>query len=392
MAGFILCSFFAIFIASHFARAANADSLEDAARALARRVAASLHGGPVTCTTQNRSSLNATEFASVSAAFVDELQRQGVKLITIDSGTPVSFTVTQNPTGYLAVVQLQRKENPETLFESLGSVKGIAEPASPFSLELHRELLFVQDTPILDMEFDSNSTTAFVLGPQDLSTYGRQPDHWALSSSERLPRHQAPARIERGFLGFGTDMASAEFSDELCQIYSPSGDARKGWHCEKNATAIRVRGVSWGGSESKKRGAWLSAAQFEVDKKTRLVMTGPDGLARLYEDGSEPVASFSGWGGEIASLRSGCGRGWQLLVTGSTDWTRPDAIQAVEVKDRRAVPMSAAMEFPGPIVALHTPGTRGVDPSQPTAQAFAVDHNLQTGRYEAYLLSINCAH
>ena len=79
-------------------------------------------------------------------------------------------------------------------------------------------------------------------------------------------------------------------------------------------------------------------------------------------------------------------------MTSATDWTKPDTIEAVEVRERRAVPVSAAMGFPGPVVALHTPGVRAVDPAKPTAQAFAVDHNLQTGRYDAYLLSINCAH
>jgi len=376
----------------HLSRAADAGSLEDAVRALARRVGAALHGAQVTYDAQNRSSLNPTEFASVSAAFEDELQRQGVKVVTADSGTPVLVTVTQSPTQYLAVAQIQRKENPETLLETLGSVKGLTEPASSFSLELHRELLFSQDTPILDVFFDSDSTTAFVLGPQEISSYTGQSEHWTLASSERLPRRQAPARVERGFFAFGIDMASAEFPNELCQMYFLPDAKPKGWHCEKDATAVRVRGVSSEASDGNKRGAWLSSAQIEADGKIRLVITGQDGQARLYDDGGEPIATFSGWGGEIAAVHSDCGSGWQLLVTSTNDWTKPDAIQAVEFRDRRAVPVSAPMEFPGPIVALHTPGTRAVDPAKPTAQALAVDHNLQTGRYEAYLLSINCAH
>lgn len=346
----------------------------------------------MTYETQNRSSLDATEFASISAAFADELQREGVKVVTADSATSVSVTVTQSPTQYLAVAQIQRKENPETLLGTLGAVKGLTEPASSFSLELHRELLFSQDTPILDMFFDLDSTTAFVLGPQEVSTYARQSDHWVLSSSERLPRHQPPARNQRGFFGFGIDMASAQFSAELCQMYFLPDAKPKGWHCEKDATAVPVRGVSSEASGGNKGAAWLSAAQIEADGKIRLVITGQDGLARLYEDGSEPAATFSGWGSEIAALRSGCGSGWQLLLTSPTDWTQPDTIQSVEIRDRRAAPTSTPMEFSGPIVALHTPGTRAVGPTKPTVQAFAVDHNLQTGRYEAYLLSINCAH
>lgn len=375
-----------------FSQASDAPSLEVAARVLARRVAAALRGAQVTYEAQNRSSLDAAEFASVSAAFADELQREGIKVGSADSGTSVSITVTQSPTQYVAVAQIQRKENPATLLETLGSVKGLTESATTFSLELRRELLFSQDAPILDVFFDADSTTAFALGPQEISSYTRQSDRWAFTNTERLPRHQAPARVERGLFGFGIDMASAEFSNELCQVYFLPDAKPKGWHCEKDATAMRVRGVSWDAANGDKRGAWFSAAQFEADGKIFRVITGQDGLARLYDDRSEPVATFSSWGSEIASLRSGCGSGWQLLVTSSTDWTKPDAIQAVEVRDRRAVPVSAPMEFSGPIVALRTPGTRAVDPTTPTAQAFAIDHNLQTGRYDAYLLSITCAH
>lgn len=373
-------------------QASDASSLEDAARALGRRVAAALHGGQVTYDAQNRSSLDAAEFASVSAAFADELQRQGVKVVSADSGTSVAMTVTQSPTQYVAVAQIQRKENPEALLETLGPVKGLTESATTFSLELHREVLFSQATPILDVFFDADSMIAFALGPLEISSYTRQSDHWALSGSERLPRHQAPARNERGFFGFGIDMASAAFPNELCQTYFLPDARPKGWHCEKDATVMRVRGVSAEFPDSRNKGPWFSAAQFEADGKVRSVITGQDGLVRVFEDGSEPVATFSGWGSEIASLHSGCGSGWQLLVTSATDWTKPDTIQAVEFRDRRTVPVSAPMEFPGPIVALHTPGTRAVNPTTPTAQAVAVDHNLQTGRYDAYLLSINCAH
>lgn len=388
----ILCCFLGIFTLPRFSQASDAPSLEVAARALARRVAAVLRGGQVTYDAQNRSSLDAAQFASVSAAFSDELQHEGIKIASADSGTSVAMTVTQSPTQYLAVAQIQRKENPETLVETLGSVKGLTESATTYSLELHRELLFSEDTPILDVFFDPDSTTAFVLGPQEISTYTRRPDQWVLANSERLPRRQAPARMERGFFGFGVDMASAEFPKELCQIYFLPDAKPKGWHCEKDATELPVRGVSRNSSDRDERGSWLSAAQFDADGRIRRLTTGQDGLARLYEDNNEPVATFSGWGSEIAALHSGCGSGWQVLVTNTTDWTKPDTIQAVEVRDRRAVPVSGAMEFSGPIVALHTPGARAVDPAMPTAQAFAVEHNLQTGRYDAYLLSINCAH
>jgi len=78
-------------------------------------------------------------------------------------------------------------------------------------------------------------------------------------------------------------------------------------------------------------------------------------------------------------------------VTGKGDWTKADEIQAIDLKDRRAQSVSAAIEFSGPIVALRTPATRTADDAAANARAVAVARNLQTGRYEAYQLSITCS-
>lgn len=390
IASFLLRSILGILIVFLVSQQAKADTLEDAARALARRVAAILRGGSVTCEMQNGSSLGTAEFANVSSAFQDELQRHGIKVVTSEAGVSISMTVTQSPTEYIGVAQIVRKENPQTLLETLGPVTGPADPAPTFNLELHRVLLFSRDAPTLDVVFESNSTSALVLGPHEIDTYEVRDGHWSFVRSDRLLRHRTPGRNERGMLGIGIDAASAWFPEEVCNASALPGS--KGWSCEKNNRQVPIRFVpdeAWAG---KKTGPWFSAALFEVRTKPALVVTGQDGLARLYEDGNEPVATFSGWGGEIAGVRGGCGSDSQLLVTGSRDWTAADTVQVVEIRDRRAVTVSAPMEFPGPIIALHTPGTRGVDPSQPSAQALAVDRNLQTGEYEAYLLTVTCAH
>jgi hypothetical protein len=195
-------------------------------------------------------------------------------------------------------------------------------------------------------------------------------------------------RNERGYLGVGIDSESAVFPEESCTLSMLPGT--KGWDCQKNTTGIGVRSVSAEAMSGKKLGPWISAAQLDTEGRTRIVVTGEDGLARLYEDGPEPVAVLSNWGSEIAGVYSGCGSGWQLLVTGTGDWTKPDEIQAIDIKDRRAQTVSDPMEFPGPVTVLRTPGRRAGENAAAQGQALAVDRNLQTGRYEAYLLSIAC--
>ncbi|MGC1617257.1 MAG: hypothetical protein WA765_02090, partial [Candidatus Acidiferrum sp.] len=369
-------------------RNARADSLKESARALARKVWFSTRATTVTCDFRNLSTLRRAEFANLSAAFEEELQRRGVIILPADAAVNLVVSVTQDPAEYIGVVQIQRKESTETVMEAIGPVNGPAAPEPAFSLALHREFLFSQDNPILDVLFDANSKLAFVLGIRELGTYELRDEHWVLTGAEPLPRHRAPKRSERGYLTIGIESEAIVFPEEFCTMSLLPGT--KGWDCQKNSSGSGVRGISAETMAGKNLGAWISGAPLEAGGKTRIVVTGDDGLARLYEDGAEPVAVFSNWGSEIASVYSGCGSGWQLLVTGKGDWTKHDEIQAIDLQERRAQSVSDPMEFPGPIVALQAPGERGAPSATVNAQAVAVDRNLQTGRYDAYLLSIAC--
>jgi hypothetical protein len=386
----ILCQLlrYLLFFAFAFMpRSAHADSLEESVRQLARRVWVSIRATTVGCEFRNLSSMPSAEFASLSTAFQEELQRRGVKIQT-EAAVGLVVSVTQNTTEYLGVVQILRKENAETIMDTLGLLKGPAAPEPAFSLALHRELLFSQDDPILDVVLDRDTKHAYVLGTQEISSYEWRGEQWVPTGSEHLPTHQPAERGGRGLFAMGIDSQAVYLPGELCRI---SFVDRKGWSCEKTADHMPVRTVSPEALAGKKSGAWSSAAQFETEGKTKIMVTGQDGIARLYEDGAEPVAVFSNWGSELASVYSGCGSGWQLLVTGKGDWTKADEIQAIDIKDRRARSVSVSMEFPGPIVALHTPATRTADNAAANAMAVAVDRNLETGRYEAYQLSITCS-
>jgi hypothetical protein len=386
----ILCQVLGfILVLSNVPSKVRGDALEDSARALARKVWSSLHDTSVTCDFRNLSSLRRAEVASFSAAFREELQRRGVKIVAADAAVQLIVSITQAPAEYLGVVQIVRKENTETMMETIGPVNAQAAPEAAFSLTLRREFLFSQESPILDVFIEPDAKRASVLGARGISGYEYRDEHWVLMRFERLPRHEVPERIERGFFGFGIDTESVVFPKEVCTM-SLLPDA-KGWECQKNTWGFGIRGVTKEGMTGKNLKAWASAAQLESEGKTRIVVTGQDGLARLYEDGPEPVAAFPDWGSEIASVYSGCGSGWQLLVTGKGDWTKPDEIQAIDIQERRAQSVSDPLEFSGPIVALHVASTTIGATANANTQAIAVDRNLQTGRYEAYLLSIGCS-
>jgi hypothetical protein len=128
--------------------------------------------------------------------------------------------------------------------------------------------------------------------------------------------------------------------------------------------------------------SFLSAATFVFDHGSSSILTELDGNARFYESSATPTATFSGWGDDIAPITVTCGSGWHVLVTGTGDWTQPDEIQVYELKNHQAVASGPPLKFPGPILALWA--------SEDGKTARVVSRNLQTGAYEASIVSVSC--
>src|SRR5690348_11562583 len=157
-----------------------------------------MHGVSVTCDFRNISTLQGTEFAKLTAAFEEELQRRGVRIVATTSAVNLVVSVSQDPTEYLAVVQIQRKESTETVIERIGPVNGPAAPEPAFRLTLHREFLFSQEGPLLDVALDSAEKHAEALGTRSLSSYELHGDQWEFASVEYLPIIRSPDRVARG--------------------------------------------------------------------------------------------------------------------------------------------------------------------------------------------------
>jgi hypothetical protein len=85
----------------------------------------------------------------------------------------------------------------------------------------------------------------------------------------------------------------------------------------------------------------------------------------------------------MVSIASGCGSAWQVLVTGSGDWTEKDQIQLYEVRDRGAAAIGEPFELTGPILALWA-GEDG-------RSARVISRNLESGMYEASMVSVSCS-
>jgi hypothetical protein len=71
-----------------------------------------------------------------------------------------------------------------------------------------------------------------------------------------------------------------------------------------------------------------------------------------------------------------------VLVTGTGDWTQRDQIQAYDLKNHQALANGPPLEFPGPVLALW--------PSEDGKTVRVISRNLQTGAYEASIVSVSC--
>ena len=112
------------------------------------------------------------------------------------------------------------------------------------------------------------------------------------------------------------------------------------------------------------------------------LLTEPDGHAQLTNSDGAPIANIGGLGSEIVGLQTGCRGGWQILASGTGDYTEPDTLQAYEIVNHKAVEASVPVDFEGPVLALW--------PLLDGSEAMAITQNLKTAEYEAYRVSISC--
>jgi hypothetical protein len=127
--------------------------------------------------------------------------------------------------------------------------------------------------------------------------------------------------------------------------------------------------------------AFYSAAAVPRGPTTSWLLATVDGQVHLLDGNTDQVVDKLDWGSDIASVRSGCGSGWQVLATG-TGAGRNDSVRALEVSGREPVAMSAALDVSGSITALWTESSG--------TGAIGVAHHSETGKYEAFRLILTC--
>lgn len=337
---------------------------------------------------ENKSSLDASSFKSIRRAIEEEVRRRKLRVVPAESAiAECRITVSENMQSLLWIAEI--KEGLTSSYVML-SVPARASAASrPRTLSLRDSVTWFQDEPILDFA-KVDVANVLVLTPSHVAYLIRDAEAWreirrqALRYDRQLPRDPHGKLVLNGNvleaylpgLHCGAQITEAEVScvqvDDPWPL-DPSGSLRAFYAANRNFFT---------GALANSQSAlppFYSAARTVHGGQPVWILAGTNGLASMYGDFSRPLATFGDWGSELASLRSGCGRD-ELIVSRPGDRSQKGAIQAVELTDGEAVPSTAPLEFPGPVLSL----------ASASDLVSAVVFNLQTRQYEAHVITVAC--
>ncbi len=371
-------------------------------RELARKIAAVTGPGAVALEVTNRSSLSSTEADDVRRGLWTELGALGLHFVGADqAAATVRVTLSENLRNYVWVAEIQVGNNePSVVMVTSRRLEPAAGEHSSASLTIHKAPLWTDENRILDVALPTSSPQIMiVLEPEKAALYAVQNGHWQAQQTFAITHSRPWPRDLRGRLVLRKDhLFDAYLPGVLCQSTTASPLALKcresddPWPLATEPSALSAfytparnfftGALSPGVQKQTATAPFYSAAALPREKYTLWIFSTVDGQIHLLDGMTDQTATKLGWGSDIASVKSGCGLGWQVLATSRGDGSG-DTVQAFEIADREPVAVSAPVEFDGGITALWA--------DSDSASAIAVAQDSETGQYEAWRLSITCS-
>jgi hypothetical protein len=354
----------------------------------------------------NRSSLNAALSDDIRRNLLTQLAATGVRFLTAEqAAVSVRVTLSEDLRSYVWVAEIRQGANaPSVVMVSLprSAVRAV-EPAPAAVMELREVALWSQAERILDVAFiEGSPARMLVLDPNSVTLYRMQESRWLVEQALAITHSRPWPRDLRGRLLWRTDGDNSHLFDAwLPGVYCRgSGSAALAMTCSESAdpwpigadlfsqtTSFAFSRNFFSGTLSPGVGtqttapAFYSAAAVPREHSSWWLLAAVDGKVHLLDGVTDQVMEKLKWGSDIASLRSGCGSGWQVLATGAGAG-RNDKVQAFESIGREPVAASIPLEVGGAVTALWT-GSGGTS-------VVAVVHSWETGEYEAFRLTLTC--
>ncbi len=372
-----------------------ADDLAAAARELAGKTAAFTgRDEPVSTTWRNLSSLGSAELAQARAAFEAALKEAGVRTTEAPSTIEARLTLSESQARFLLVEEIHKGAERQVWIADWKRAE-TAGPAAP-GVTLEKKLVWEQDEPMLDIAFPPGAM--LVLSPSRLSLFARNGGRWEPKGSAALEASMPWPRDPRARLRVNGTGFQAYLPGTLCRgavepaLQVDCRPSDEPWVLESGSRALLLGNfvparnyfdgrVTTQTGQRKTVAPFYSAASVEEQGKQLWLLAMVDGRTQMFDAAFDALGGVASWGSDIAGADARCAGGSAVLATRPGDSSAPDAIQAFSIVNRAPVPLTPAVDFPGPVVALW--------PSGGTSAA-AIVHNLASGKYEAYLVTVAC--
>jgi hypothetical protein len=368
---------------------------------LASKIAAVTGPGAVALDLVNRSSLSPADTEQIRRGIVTELQASGLNSVKAEQATAtVTIYLSENPQSYVWAADIHQGANERSVVMiSVSRPATVEDGREQFPLTIHKTLLWSQESRILDVaRLSGNPQRMLVLDPETVTLYKLQAGRWQPEQSLAISHAKPWPRDLRGRLVPRKDhLFDAYLPSVLCRAMAnlplsvncvasddpwPLGTDQVNLSAFFTSTRNFFTGALSPAIVKQTAAApFYSAAAMPREKYMLWMFSALDGRIHLIDGVTDQIAATEGWGSDIASVRSGCGSGWQVLATEAGEGAS-DAVRAFNMPDREPVRASRPSEVSGAITALWT--------AWDNASVIAVSQNSQTRRYEAYQLSISC--
>lgn len=368
---------------------------------LARKIVGATGPGAVALDVSNRSSLPHLEFEEIRRGLLVELGALGVRFVNADqAAATVRITFSENLQNYVWVAEVHQGNNQTSvvMVDTLRSSSATVEHSTA-GLTIHKTLLWTDENRMLDVALVTGSPQhMIILEATSAELFKLQDGQWQREGSLPVMHSHPWPRDLRGRLILRKDhLFDAYLPGVFCRS---SATAPLALHCYESddpwplatdqsglsaffapARNFFTGALSPGIEKQTMVKAFYTAAMLPRDKYQLWIFATVDGQVHLLDGITDQTLAKLNWGSDIASVRSSCGLGWQVLVTGNGE-SAAETVRAFEIADREPVAMSQPAQFNGSVTALWSDGDG--------TGATAVSQNSETGRYEAYRLSIVC--
>jgi len=372
---------------------------------IAARIVAVTGPGTMAVEFENRASLGRTDAEEIRRGILAQLSARGARFVDADQAAAVvRITLSEDLQNYVWVAEVRQgpSESPAIIVSMPRGEAAFAEgEAAPITI--HKSLLWAQAERILDgAVIDGNPARMIVLDWNAVTIYGLQNNGWQAEQTLPIAHSHAWPRDLHGRLILRKDHL---FDAYLPGVYCRSSSnapltmtcyaSDDPWPLTSDGAGLSAfyaaprnfftGALAPGIGKQTSAPAFYSAAALPREKYTLWLLATADGQPHLLDGITDQSLGRLGWGSEIASVRSGCGAGWQVLASGKQDEVKEakDTLQAFEFPDRDPVAVSQTAEFHGVITALWTDSLG--------TSAVAVVRDQQMGRYEAFRITITCS-